>query len=156
MALRRRLALVLAAALLAPACGNNNVTAPDVSRAVINVAVDPTPVPGTQDPLTGAISVAYKVVITELNGLGGEVVFVSSQIYDPETGLQVALTYRDSADLIVFVGSKRIEALGTLTVSQTSSYVLPDFRKPAQLTVNVQMKDDRGNLLNQSVLVKIE
>jgi len=41
-------------------------------------------------------------------------------------------------------------------VPQTSSYILPDYRKPAQLAVNVQMKDDRGNLLNQSVLVKIE
>jgi len=156
MALRRRLALVLAVALLAPACGEDTVTNPGSSRAVIEVTVDPNPVPGSQNPLTGAISVGYKVVITEVNGLGGEVLFVSSQIYDPETGLQVALTYFDSADLLVFVGSKRVEALGSLTVSQTSSYILPDFRQPAQLAVNVQMKDDRGNLLNQSVLVKIE
>jgi hypothetical protein len=156
MPLRPRHALLLACALAVPACSSNTPTTPNASRAIINVAVDPAPVPGTQNPLTGAISVAYKVVITEVNGLGGEVAFVSSQIYDPETGLQVALTYFDSADLVVFVGSKRVEALGTLTVPQTSSYVLPDFRKPAQLTVNVQLKDDRGNLLNQSVLVKIE
>jgi len=156
MALRRRLALVLAVALLAPACGEDTVTNPGSSRAVIEVTVDPNPVPGSQNPLTGAISVGYKVVITEVNGLGGEVLFVSSQIYDPETGLQVALTYFDSADLLVFVGSKRVEALGSLTVSQTSSYILPDYRLPAQLAVNFQMKDDRGNLLNQSVLVKIE
>ena len=36
------------------------------------------------------------------------------------------------------------------------SYILPDFRTAAQLTVNVQMKGDQGNLLNQSLLVKIE
>jgi hypothetical protein len=156
MALRRRLALVLAAALLAPACGEDTVTNPGSSRAIIEVTVDPNPVPGSQNPLTGAISVGYRVVITEVNGLGGEVLFVSSQIYDPETGLQVALTYFDSADLVVFVGSKRVEALSSLTVPQTSSYILPDYRLPAQLAVNVQMKDDRGNLLNQSVLVKIE
>jgi hypothetical protein len=156
MALRRRLALLLAAALLAPACGNNGVTIPAVSRAVINVAVDPTPVPPSQNPLTGAVSIAFKVVITELNGLGAEVVFVSSQVYDPETGLQAALSYFDSDDLVVFVGTKRLEPNGSIVVPQTSSYVLPDFRIPAQLTVNVQVKDDRGNLLNQSVLVKIE
>lgn len=156
MALRRRLALVLAVALLAPACGEDTVTIPGTSRAIIEVTVDPNPVPGSQNPLTGAISVGYKVVITEVNGLGGEVIFVSSQIYDPETGLQVALTYFDSADLVVFVGSKRVEALSSLTVPQTSSYILPDYRLPAHLAVNVQMKDDRGNLLNQSVLVKIE
>jgi len=152
---RRRVALVLAAALLAPACGED-ITGPAGSRAVIAVTVDPNPVRGSQSPLTGVVSVGYKVVITEVNGGSGEVLFVSSQIYDPETGAQVALTYFDSSDLVVFVGSKEIEPLGTLTVAQTASYILPDFRTAAQLTVNVQMKDDQGNLLNQSVLVKIE
>jgi len=157
MSSSRLLALPLAGALLLPACGNDNVTLPDgAARAIIQVTVDPNPVPGSQNPLTGVVSVGYKVVITEVNGLGGEMIFVSSQIYDPETGLQVALNYFDGADLVVFVGSKRVEALGTLTVPQTSSYVLPDFRLPGLLAVNVQMKDDRGNLLNQSVLVKIE
>ena len=155
MALRRRLALVLAAALLAPACGNN-VTLPSGDRAVITVTVDPNPVPGSQNPLTGAISVAYKVVITEVNGGSGKVLFVSSQIYDPETGQQVASTYFDSSDLIVFVGSDTIDPRGTLTVPQTACYILPDYRKLAQLAVNVQMKDSRGTLINQSVLVKIE
>jgi hypothetical protein len=155
MALRRRFGLVLAAALLAPACGGN-VTGPGGSRAVITVAVDPNPVPGSQSPITGAVSVTYKVVITEVNGGSGEVVFVSSQIYNPETGQQVALSYFDGADMIVFVGTKRIEPLGTLTVPQTASYVLPDFSIPAQLVVNVQVKGDQGNLLNQSVLVQIE
>ena len=56
--------------------------------------------------------------------------FVSAQIYDPETGAQVALTYFDSADLIVFVGSNTDRAGGTLVVPQTASYILPDFRRP--------------------------
>ena len=153
----RPVALLLAGALLAPGCGNDSPTVPSgAARSIIEVTVDPNPVPGSQSPLTGVVSVGYKVVITETNGLGGEVLFVSSQIYDPETGLQVALTYFDGADLVVFVGSKRVDPLGTLIVPQTASYVLPDYRKPAQLAVNVQMKDDRGNLLNQSVLLKIE
>jgi hypothetical protein len=155
MALRRRLALVLAAALLVPACGGST-TGPTGSRAVITVTVDPNPVPVSQSPLTGVVSVGYKVVMTETNGGSGEVIFVSSQIYDPETGAQVALTYFDSSDLVVFVGSKNIEPLGTLTVPQTASYVLPDYRTAARLTVNVQIKDDQGTLINQSVLVKIE
>ena len=41
-------------------------------------------------------------------------------------------------------------------MSQNLTYVLPDFRTLAQLTVNVQVKDDRSGLLNQSLLVKIE
>jgi hypothetical protein len=152
----RRFVLLLAAALLAPACQNDTVTLPDVSRAALVVTVDPTPVPGTQNEVTGSVAAAYSVVITETNGLGGEVAFVSSQVFDPETGLMVALNYFDAADLVVFVGGKRLEPLGTLTVPQTTSYVLPDFRKPALLAVSVQLKDDRGNLVNQSVLVKIE
>jgi hypothetical protein len=155
MSLRSRLALVLAAALLVPACGNG-VTTPTDARAAITVSVDPTPVPGSQNVLTGAISVGYKVVITETNGGSGEVQFVSSQIFNPATGQQVALTYFDSADLIVFVGSNKIEPKGTLTVPQTASYILPDLSKAAQLTVSVQVKDTHGSLLNQSVLVNIQ
>jgi hypothetical protein len=153
---RPALLTLVTAALLAPACGGNSVTLPDVFRATILFAVDPTPVPGSQNLLTGAVSAAYKVTIAETGGLGGEVVFVSSSVFDPETGQQVALSYFDSADLVVFVGSKRIEAGGTLVVPQTVSYVLPDFRTAASLTVSIQVKDDRNNLFNQSVLVKIE
>ena len=147
---------LVAAALLAPACGGDSVTLPDIYRASIQFAVDPTPVPGTQNPLTGAVSAAYKVTIVETGGLGGDVVFVSSSVFDPETGQQVALSYFDSADLVVFVGSDRVEAGGTLVVPQTVSYVLPDFRTAASLTVSIQVKDDRNNLFNQSLLVKIE
>jgi hypothetical protein len=84
------------------------------------------------------------------------VLFVSSQIFDPESGAQVALNYFDSADLKVFVGSDTVAPNGTLTVPQTASYILPDFRKAAQMTVNVQVQGDQGLLINQSVLVKIE
>ena len=171
---RLHLALVLLVALLAASCGEDTLTAADVARAAIQVTVDPTPVPPSQSALTGAVSIGYKVTIQELNGLGGEVLFVSAQIYDPETGLLVSLTYFDSADLIIqgvqerlsnaygsqfaldFVGEKRIDPGGTLVVPQTTSYILPDFRVNALLAVNVQMKDDRDNLINQSVLVKVE
>jgi hypothetical protein len=155
MALRSRLALLLVVALFFPAC-EDDVTGPTGQRAALAVTVNPNPVPVSQSPLTGVVSVGYKIVITETNGGSGELVFVSSQIYDPETGQQVALNYFDGADLIVFVGTKKVEPLATLEVAQTLSYVLPDFRTAAQLTVNVQMKDDQGNLLNQSLLVKIE
>lgn len=154
----RRAALLapLAAALLLPACGEDTGTLPDVTRAGLQVIVDPTPVPGVQNPLTGSVAANYRIRITETNGLGGKLVFVSSQIFDPQTGLQVAGSYFDSTDLVVFVGSDRLDPGGTLEVPQNPAYVLPDFRKEAQLTVNVQLRDDRSNVVNQSVLVKIE
>jgi hypothetical protein len=154
--IRLRLPFVLLAVLLAPACGNDTPTIGEAQRAAIAVTVDPNPVPPSQNTLTGTVSIGYRVKITEIAGLGGEIVFVSAQVYDPETGLLHALTYFDSADLIVFVGEKRVEAGGTLEVPQTTSYVLPDFRVNAFLAVNVQMKDDRDNLINQSVLVRVE
>jgi hypothetical protein len=154
-----RIALVAAlgaGALLAPGCGSDNVTIPDVNRAVIGITVEPSPITGTQNELTLAVSATYTVTITEAAGLGGEVLFLSAAVYEPSTGRQVALNYYDGADLTVYVGEKRIEPLGQLVVPQTTSYTLSDFTKPADLVVTVQIRDDRTNLIYTSLLVKIE
>jgi len=151
-----RLSGVVLAALLLPACGNDTPTAGEVPRAAIAITVDPVPVPPSQNTLTGTVSIGYRITITELNGLGGDLQFVSSQVYDPETGLLASLTYFDGADLIVFVGKKRLDPAGTLVVPQTQSYFLPDFRTKALLSINAQLKDDHDNVINQSVLVKVE
>jgi hypothetical protein len=144
------------AALLWPACSSNNPTIGDALRAGILVTVDPSPVPPSQNLLSFVVSIGYNVTITEVQGLGGEIQFVSAKVYDPASGGVAALTYFDSADLVVFVGSKRVEPGGTLVVPQTASYILPDLSANALLAVDVQMKDDNDNLINQSVLVKIE
>jgi hypothetical protein len=151
-----RLPLVIVAALLLPACGDNTPPTGTATSAILSVTVNPTPVPPSFNNLTGVVSIGYRIVITEINGLGGEILFVSAQVYDPETGQQRSLTYFDGADLIVFVGEKRVEAFETLEVPQTTSYTLPDARINALLAVNVQLRDDRDNLINQSVLVKVE
>ena len=150
------LSLAVVAALLLPACGQDNPPTGTATNAILSVSVDPTPIPPSFNNLTGVVSIGYRIVITEINGLGGEVLFVSAQVYDPETGQQRSLTYFDGADLIVFVGEKRVEAFETLEVPQTTSYTLPDARINALLAVNVQLRDDRDNLINQSVLVKVE
>jgi hypothetical protein len=151
-----RLGAVVLATLLALACGNSTPTITDIARAALSVTVDPNPVPPSQNLLTGSVSIGYRISITEVAGLGGEVQFVASQVFDPATGVLVSLTYFDSDDLTVFVGKNRVEAGGTLVVPQTATYILPNLTANATLTVNVQMKDDRGNLVNQSVLVKVE
>ena len=151
-----RLAFVLLSALILPACGDDNNPTSEVARAAIAITVDPSPVPPSQNTLTGTVSIGYRITITELNGLGGELQFVASQVFDPETGLLASLNYFDGADLVVFVGKKRIDPGGSLVVPQTASYFLPDFRTHATLTVNVQLKDDHDNVINQSVLVKVE
>ena len=147
---------VALAALVAPACGSSTPTIGTGTRAALTLTVDPNPVPPSQNVLTGSVSIGYKITITETAGLGGTMVFVASKIYDPATGQLLSLTYFDSDDLVVFVGKKRIDPNGTLVVPQTGSYILPDLSKNATLSVDVQMKDDQGNLINQSLLVKVE
>ena len=156
MSKRPLLVALLAGALLAPACGNDNITLPDVTRAVLSITVDPNPILGTQNELTLSVSATYTITITEMAGLGGEVLFVSAAVFEPSTGQQVALTYYDGSDLVVYHGSKRLEPLGQLVLAQTASYTLSDYSKPANLVVSVQLKDDRTNLIYTSLLVKIE
>ena len=67
-----RLGAPALAALLVPACSNNNNTITDVPRAAITVTVDPNPVPPSQNVLTGSVSIGYKITITETAGLGGD------------------------------------------------------------------------------------
>jgi hypothetical protein len=155
-AVRLLVPVLLVGALAGPGCGNNNVTLPDVTRAAIAITVDPNPVVGTQDATTLVVSAPYKVTLTETNGLGGEVVFISSSVYEPSTGKQVALNYYDSNDLVVYQGAKRIEANGQLVLPQSVTYTLSDYSKPADLAVTVQFKDDRTNLIYSSLLVKIQ
>jgi len=149
-------AILALSALGLASCGQDNPAGlPDVARARIVVTVDPNPAEGLQSPLTGSISVAYTVTLNEINGLGGEVSFISSTVFDPESGLQAAVNYFDSSDLSVFVGTNRVEPGGTLSVPLTVNYVLTDLRKEADMTVAVQFRDDRGSIINTSLLVKI-
>jgi hypothetical protein len=158
MADSRHTPLLAAAALAAvlPACSSSTPTIGDATRATISVTVDPNPIPPVRDALTGTVSVSYKITLSESAGLGGTVNFVSSNVFDPSTGVQVAINYFDSSDLVVFVGTNRIEPFGTMTVPQTVSYLLPDLTTDASMTVAVQVLDDRGNLVNTSILVPIQ
>jgi hypothetical protein len=152
------LLLVVLAVLGLPACetGTGTPTQPAIASSVIAISVDPSPVVGSQNAVTKAVTAKFKVNIEEQNGLGCDVMFVSVAVFDPTSGAQMSLVYFDGADLVVFVGSKRIEALGTLVVPETLTYVLADGSIAANVTIAVQVKDDRSNLLNLSLMAKIQ
>jgi hypothetical protein len=156
--LRRPPALLLfLAAVAIPACnGTGNPTIPNINRSALTVTVEPNPVIGSLNALTGVVNVNFTVKIQETAGLGGEVVSLSAQIFDPTTGAPVALTYYDSADMLVFAGTKTLAAAGSISVALNSTYTLADKTAPATMTVTVQVKDDRANLVIQSLLVKIQ
>jgi hypothetical protein len=153
--LRPALLLPLLAVVALPACSSDNVTLGTGSRASVAVTVDPNPVVATQNSI-GSCSATYKITITETNGLGGEFVFVNGSTYDPKTGSLVSLNYYDASDMQVFVGTKRIEAAGSVSFTQTASYTLSDLGKAATLIVSVQVKDDKSNLVQASTLVNIQ
>ena len=52
-------------------------------------------------------------------------------------------------------GPSRIEAFGKLTVSQGMKYTLPSGRRDAYLEVEVEGRDDRGNVISETVRAEI-
>jgi hypothetical protein len=156
---RTRRILAAASILLAAACGNSTPTPTAIDRAVITLSTNPNPILAVVSSRTGtAFSVAYKVVITETAGQGGQVQAVNSTLYDDVTGVVVGIVNYDSADLKVFVGADRVEANGTLEVPIQIDYVIPSdpTLKAARLQVLVNLKDDKGNAITSSLLVKVE
>jgi len=149
------LAVVLGAVL--PACGSSTPGLPDgIFRSVITVTLSPTPlISKASTTALGYLNVNFKVVVTESAGLGGEFVFVNSTIFDETSGISVAANNYDSKDLTVFVGSKRIEGGKSVEIGQQIDYVLPTGSTGARIAVNVQLRDDRGNVINQSILLPI-
>lgn len=154
-------ALLPALALLASCGSSTPVELGEVLRATIVVEVTPNPVSATQNAVTFGCTASYEIKISEVpdasgRGLGGEVLSVSSAVYDPASGKLVGQTVYDSADMTVFVGSKRVNAGDSLSFKHQVSYTLPDLTKAAPLTVAVQFKDDRGNVIHTSTLVQIQ
>jgi hypothetical protein len=153
-------ALTLILAGLSTGCGDTSPTAPTpgVDLAVIALSVDPNPISATPSASPGfTFSIQFTVIIQETSGVGGQMQLVRSTLFDPVTGQTVALNTYDDKDLIVFSGANRIAPKGTLKVSQLLNYTVPsnNLSKAANLTVFIQFKDDHGNVLTQSQLVRV-
>jgi hypothetical protein len=155
----RPLLLLLAVGMAAvlPACGSSSSTLPDgVLRSVITVTLDPTPLPAKLSTTAiGYLNINYKIIVTESSGLGAEFIFVNSTIFDEVSGFSVAVNNYDAADMTVFIGSKRIEGGKKVEIGQQIDYLLPTGSTLARLAIAVQLRDDRGNVINQSILVPI-
>lgn len=152
----RGMLLAASLALAALGCGNNPVTPTGVARAALTITSSPSPIVAVQrSPVGPTFFLMWTVNIQETAGQGGEVQEVKASLFDDVTGVLVSVVSFDSDDLTVFVGEKRIEANGSLEVPQQLSYVLPDGRRTANLTITVRFRDDRGNTFDQAVLVKV-
>jgi len=138
-------------------CGGNSPTGPSgVTRAVIAITVSPSPIPAVITSAIGPVFTSqWKVKVSETAGLGGDLQEVRASIFDDATGILVGSTSFDDRDLVVFVGTKRVEGGGSLDIEQQLSYRLSANPTAAALTVQVRFKDDRGNVQDQALLVKI-
>jgi hypothetical protein len=147
------LALVAVAAAH-PGCNSGSPTVPEgVLRAQIVLTVAPRPLAPIATP--PFYQLTYTVTITETAGLGGELQYVNGTVFDATSGFAVGLNNYDSSDILVFVGTKRIDAGQSRAVQQQIDYGLPTGSTGGVLTVNTQFKDDRGNFISQSILVGI-
>jgi hypothetical protein len=147
--------VALSAAAVLAGCSSGSPSVPDgVLRAAIALSVTPSPlVPITSLP--PLYTIRYTVKISEVNGLGGELQFINGTVFDNVSGITVGFNNYDASDIVVFVGTKRIDANQSRDVQQEISYQLPLNSNQAVLTINVQFKDDRGNFVNQSILVRV-
>lgn len=147
-------ALVALVVVGAPGCDDEPAATPGVAIAAVVLTVAPTPIPTVQSSAAGPTwAVRYVATLKESNGLGGEVELITGSLYDDTTGLLIARNQFDGADLVVFVGSKRVPPNGTLDIPQELTYAAPA-KRAATVVVTVRFRDDRGNSLEPSLLVK--
>lgn len=154
--LRPALPIVLVLVALFPGCGSSRTVVGTGTRAFLSVTIDPTPV--VSKPSTTSIgytNVSYSVKIAEAGGLGGQFVFINATVFDVNTGRSIGINNYDAADLLVFVGSKRLEAHASVDVKQQIDFLIPTVTLGTRLTVAVQFRDDNGSVLNQAVLIDV-
>jgi len=148
-------AALLLLAALAGGCGSNTPTpTPGVGVAALTLTVAPNPVATVQSsPLGPTFAVRYTATLTETNGLGGTIELLTSSLYDDATGVLIARNQFDDADLLVFVGAKRVEPNASLAIPQELTYAAAA-KRAASLVVSTRFRDDRGNLIEPTLLVK--
>lgn len=158
MRLAQRLASGAGVVLLAiglAACNNDSSPAtPGVTIAGLTLTVTPNPIATVQSSPAGpTFSVRYVANLKETNGLGGTVELITGSLFDDASGALIARNQFDGADLLVFVGSKRVEPRGSLDIPQELTYAAPQ-KRAASMVVTVRFKDDRGNFIEPTLLVK--
>jgi hypothetical protein len=134
-------------------CGDDPVPVTGVTNAVIQLTVSPNPIV-TVVTSGNTFVVRCTAKVTELNGLGATFELVDTRLFDDLTGGLLASAFYDDKDLVVFIGSKRVEAKSFLEIPQELSYVAAA-QRAASLVIRVRVKDDKGNSLEQALLVKV-
>jgi hypothetical protein len=159
MRLARLSRALLCAAALAPfaSCNSTPTTPSTGAIAIVTLTVVPSPITSViTNTLGPTYTATWTLTMTESGAVGGVVQIMRANVFDDATGLLVGSTNYDSNDLLVFVGKNRLEASGTLVVPLQLSYVLSTLDRAATLTMFTTVKDDKGNNVDSSILVKLQ
>jgi hypothetical protein len=148
-------AIAVALAILLAGCNDNSTSpTPGVAISALTLTVAPNPITTVQSSAAGPTwAVRYVATLKETNGLGGTIELVTGSLYDESTGVLIARNQFDSADLLVFVGEKRVEANGSLDIPQELTYVATA-KRASTVVVTMRFRDDRGNVIEPTLLVK--
>ncbi len=146
-------AALVALVALAGCGGDDTPPVTGVANSVIQLTVAPNPI-ATVVTSGSTFVVRGTAKVTELNGLGATLELVDTRLFDDLTGALIGSAFYDDKDLVVFIGSKRVEAKGVLEIPQELSYVATA-KRAASLVIRVRAVDDKGNTLEQSLLVKV-
>jgi hypothetical protein len=137
-------------------CNGSNTVTPGATPAYITLEINPNPVLATPySPAGPTYAANWTTSIIESAGRGGTVQLVKATVYDSASGISLTTANYDESDLVVFVGSSRVDANGVLAVPQQATYA-SSAGEAATLTVTVTFKDDAGIVQERSVLAKIE
>jgi hypothetical protein len=156
MKLVKCLPAALVVAGLALAGCESGVLPTDIPQAQIALTVSPVPVVAKPTTIAGRFLAEFTVTAAELAGQGGEVIFVQATVFDPANGFSIANIHYDSDDLRAFVGQRRIEAGQRMEIPLQLNYGNLDGSVPATLVVAFRFRDDNQNVLDHSLLVKID
>jgi hypothetical protein len=141
--------------------GAGDTSSPSSPRAVVTIAVSPTPVVSTGTGDSRASREAHwQVVLRETGGVGATVNFIDATLRDATTGVLAdphGVLTQSSTDVLAAAGSSHLAAGGSLTVPQGLTFTLQGGpAAPGRLAVTAQLTDDAGNVVGASATATIE
>lgn len=158
------LSVLLAGFTAVTACGGGSSapgTAPTAGSAVVGLSASPNPLRLTAcTPLLCSSEHRFlatgDVTVTESAGVGGRVDLIRATLRRDATNATLADAEFDAANVNSHAGSTRLSASGRLVITNIGVALVTDPGAQAMtLTFTVQVTDDRGNRVTQTLAVPV-
>jgi hypothetical protein len=152
-----RAVAALACGLVLAGCNSATSTLGTLPAAALTLTPLPNPILATAATTPGyQYNIQWSLSIQETAGIGGTLHYITSSLYDPTTGAKVAFVTLGPTELVAQYGTDQIAPSGTLKVQQQLNYSVAGGTKGALLSIEVELKDTNGNLIDPAVLVEVE